>query len=143
LFSEGVDAMEVKVKQLEKFKFEVKARSHSLICDQPVENGGDDRGMTPPELMLASLGACAEFYAVQYLRTRKLHDGGVEVKVTAEKLTHPARLGNFKIHVDSPVALSSEQIEGLRRSVHHCLIHNTLLSAPSVEIELECEPAAL
>jgi hypothetical protein len=29
--------------------------------DQPVENGGDDSAMTPPELFLASLGSCAAF----------------------------------------------------------------------------------
>jgi len=136
--------MKVKVKQLEKFRFSVEARSHVVVCDQPAENGGDDSGMTPPELMLASLGTCAEFYAVQYLRTRKLEDRGVEVTVTAEKLMQPARLGNFNIHVTCPTMLSTEQTEGLRRSVHHCLIHNTLLSAPEVEIELSVgEPAVL
>ena len=128
--------MEVRIKQIDKFKFNVEARSHSVICDQPIDNGGGDAGMTPPELMLASLGACAEFYAVQYLRTRKIDDHGVEVTVKAEKLMQPARLGNFRIHVTCPAALSAEQTEGLRRSVHHCLIHNTLLSVPSVEIEL-------
>jgi putative redox protein len=134
--------MEVKVKQIDKFKFNIEARSHAVICDQPMENGGEDAGMTPPELMLASLGACAEFYAVQYLRTRKLDDRGVEVAVSAEKLMQPARLGNFRIHVTCPAVLSAEQTEGLRRSVHHCLIHNTLLSTPSVEIELAVgEPA--
>jgi putative redox protein len=128
--------MEVKVKQMDRFKFNIGARSHSVISDQPTENGGEDVGMTPPELMLASLGACAEFYAVQYLRTRKLNDCGVEATVTAEKLMQPARLGNFRIHVTCPAELSAEQTEGLRRSVHHCLIHNTLLSSPSIEIEL-------
>ena len=128
--------MEIKVKQIDRFKFNIEARSHSIICDQPLENGGEDAGMTPPELMLASLGTCAEFYAVQYLRTRKLDDRGVEVRVTAEKLMQPARLGNFQIHVTCPAGLTAEQTEGLRRSVHHCLIHNTLLSVPTVGIEL-------
>jgi putative redox protein len=135
--------MEIKVRQIDKFKFNVQARSHSVICDQPAENGGEDAGMTPPELMLASLGTCAEFYAVQYLRTRKLEDRGVEVTVTAEKLMQPARLGNFRIHVTCPAALSPEQTEGLRRSVHHCLIHNTLLSVPAMEIELAVPEAML
>jgi uncharacterized OsmC-like protein len=134
--------MEVKVKQIDKFKFNVKARSHAVISDQPTENGGEDEGMTPPELMLASLGACAEFYAVQYLRTRKLDERGVEVTVAAEKLMQAARLGNFRIHVACPAALSAEQTEGLRRSVHHCLIHNTMLSLPRIDIELAVgEPA--
>src|ERR1700761_592648 len=67
--------MEVKVKQIDRFKFSVQARAHLMICDQPLENGGEDAGMTPPELLLGSLGTCAEFYAVQYLRARRRSDG--------------------------------------------------------------------
>jgi uncharacterized OsmC-like protein len=136
--------MEVKVSHLGQVKFNIQSRSHSILCDQPTENGGEDSAMTPPELMLASLGSCAAFYAAQYLKARKLAESGVEVSVTAEKLKHPARLGNFNIHVVCPVALSEEQTEGLMRSVHHCLIHGTLLSPPEVKIEVAIgEPVAV
>ena len=134
--------MEVKVHHLDQVRFSIEARSHSIICDQPAENGGEDTGMTPPKLMLASLGSCAAFYAVQYLKTRNLAQTGVEVTVTAEKLKPPARLGNFRIQVVSPVSLTEEQTEGLMRSVHHCLIHNTLLSPPEIAIELVTKQAA-
>ena len=133
--------MEVKIKHLDQVKFAIQSRSHSIVCDQPAENGGEDSGMTPPELLLASLGSCAAFYAVQYLKTRNLAESGVEVSVTAEKLKSPARLGNFQIRVACPVSLSEAQTEGLMRSVHQCLIHNTLLSPPEIAIELTtCEP---
>lgn len=128
--------MEVKVFHLGQVKFKIQARSHTVLCDQPVENGGEDTAMTPPELMLASLGSCAAFYAVQYLKTRNLANSGVEVSVTSDKLKSPARLGNFNIRVACPVDLNEEQTEGLMRSVRHCLIHNTLLSPPEIKIEL-------
>jgi putative redox protein len=128
--------MEVKVSHLDGVRFNIQARAHTVVCDQPTENGGQDAGMTPPELMLASLGSCAAFYAVQYLKTRNLADSGVEVSVTAEKLKPPARLGNFRIQVACPVPLNEAQRDGLMRSVHSCLIHNTLLSPPQIEIEL-------
>ena len=134
--------MEVKVSHLGQVKFNIQSRSHSIICDQPADNGGEDTAMTPPELMLASLGSCAAFYAVQYLKCRNLAEAGVEVSVTADKLKAPARLGNFNIHVECPVALDEEQTEGLMRSVRHCLIHNTLLSPPEVKIELAVHQAA-
>jgi uncharacterized OsmC-like protein len=134
--------MEVKITHLDHVKFAIQSRSHTIVCDQPAENGGEDSGMTPPELLLASLGSCAAFYAVQYLKTRNLAQSGVEVSITAEKLKQPARLGNFRIHVVSPVSLTEEQTEGLMRSVHACLIHNTLLTPPEIKIELEiCELA--
>ena len=136
--------MEVKVSHLGQVKFSIQSRSHTILCEQPHENGGEDTAMTPPELMLASLGSCAAFYAVQYLKTRHLAESGVEVRVTAEKLTPPARLGKFNIHVTCPVALSQEHTEGLMRSVHACLIHNTLMSPPEVHIELHMsEPVSV
>ncbi|MGO9324970.1 MAG: OsmC family protein [Terracidiphilus sp.] len=128
--------MEVKVCQIEGVKFDIQARSHRIVCDQPAENGGTDCGMTPPEFLLASLGSCAAFYAAEYLRTRNLAKSGLEVSVTAEKLLKPARLGNFRVLVTSPVALTAEQSEGMMRSVHHCLVHNTLLSLPEINIEI-------
>jgi len=128
--------MEVRITHLDQVKFAIHARSHTILCDQPTDNGGEDSGMTPPELLLASLGSCAAFYAVQYLKTRSLDDRGVEVTVTAEKLKQPSRIGNFRIEVVCPVSLSEDQKEGLMRSVHHCLVHNTLLTPPEVRIEL-------
>ena len=135
--------MEIKVNTLDHFKFAIQSRSHSIICDQPLENGGHDAGMTPPELLLASLGSCAQFYALQYLRARNLDDREIQVTVSAEKLKQPARLGNFVIQVTCPAELTAEQTEGLRRSVHLCLIHNTLLSQPEIHIELAVGEAAL
>jgi uncharacterized OsmC-like protein len=128
--------MEVKVSQIEGVRFDIQARSHKIVSDQPSENGGADSGMTPPELLLASLGSCAAFYAAEYLRTRKLAQSGVEVSVTAEKLLKPARLGEFHVMVTSPVSLTAEQTESMMRCVHSCLVHNTLLSPPEIKIEI-------
>jgi uncharacterized OsmC-like protein len=128
--------MEVKVTTFDHMRFAVKTRSHTLICDRPAENGGEDSGMTPPELMLASLGTCAAFYAAQYLKARNLATSGVADSVIADKLTQPTRLGNFRVHVTCPVALTDEQNKALMRSVHQCLIRNTLVSQPEILIEL-------
>jgi putative redox protein len=128
--------MEVKITHLDHVKFSIQSRSHTIISDQPMENGGEDTGMTPPELLLASFGSCVAFYAAQYLKSRNLAETGVEVTVTAEKLKQPARVGNFLVHVSCPVVLTDEQQTAMMRSVHQCLIHNTLLTTPEIKIEL-------
>ena len=135
--------MEVKITHIDQVKFSVQARSHTILCDQPAENGGADEGITPPEFLLASLGSCAAFYAVQYLKTRNLEHHGVEVSVTAEKLKNPGRVGNFQIRVKCPTPLTEDQTEGVMRSVHHCLVHNTLLNPPEIKIELVVGEALL
>jgi uncharacterized OsmC-like protein len=134
--------MEVKITHLDQVKFAIQARSHSILCDQPAENGGEDSGMTPPEFLLAALGSCAAFYAVQYLKTRDLALSGVEVSVSAEKLKQPPRLGNFRIIIVCPVPLTEAHREGMMRAVHACLIHNTLLTPPQIAIELTAKEAS-
>jgi uncharacterized OsmC-like protein len=116
--------------------FTVEARGHRVICDQPVANGGADTGMTPPEFLLASLGTCAAYYAVQYLRTRSLPAEGLRVRVSAEKGTAPARLVSFRIEI-AISDLEEKHKNGVLRAVNSCLIHNTLLYSPAIEIELE------
>lgn len=128
--------MEITTKHLGRALFETRARQHVIQSDQPAENGGEDSAMTPPELFLAGLGSCAAYYAAQFLKVRKLADHGVEVSVTAEKLKDPVRLGMFHIQVRSPIALTPDQVLGMERSVHRCLIHQTLLSNPEIEIDM-------
>jgi len=124
--------MEVVIQHLGKVKFEARAGSHTLISDQPAANGGEDSGMTPPELLLSALGTCAGYYAAQYLAARSLSSEGLEIRVTAEKAAQPARLGSFRIEVTMP-ALDEKHQAGLDRAVKACLIHNTLLHTPEIE----------
>jgi len=134
--------MEVNVKFLKDVKMEVAARQHTLVCDQPAENGGSDEGMTPPELFLASLGTCAAFYALAYLKKKGLPREGTSVRVTAAKAGPPARLDFFRIEVKIPLALSATDRAGVEQAIHHCLIHNTLLKPPSIQIDLQAPAAA-
>jgi putative redox protein len=113
-------------------KFEAIARGHRVVSDQPPANGGSDAGMTPPELLLASLGTCAGFYAAQYLKLHSLSADGLEINVTAEKAKAPARLDRFRIEVTVP-SLPERHEAGILRAVNACLIHNTLLNAPAIE----------
>lgn len=133
--------MEVHVRQTDGVRFAIEAGKHTVISDQPEDNGGRDTGMTPPELLLASLGSCAAFYAAQYLKARNLAHIGVEVSVTAEKVKQPARLDNFQVSVTSPVALTEDQAQAMYRSVHQCLVHNTMVSTPQIEIRIMAERA--
>lgn len=128
--------MEVIVHHLGGVKFEAAARGHRVLCDQPVENRGADSGITPPEFLLASLGTCAGYYAAEYMRTRGLAEDGLQVRVVAEKASGPARLASFRIEVHVP-ELGPQHEAGILRAVKACLIHNTLLHAPAIEIALE------
>ena len=129
--------VEVTVEHLGGVQFEIRARQHRIACDQPAENGGFDEGMTPPELLLASLGSCAGFYAAQYLKKHHLATEGTVVHVSAGKDTNPPRMNDFRIQVEIPPGISDEHQERIEQAVRHCLIHNTLLVPPSISLEIK------
>ena len=130
--------LEVTVDHLGAVQFEIKARQHNIVSDQPPENGGYDEGMTPPELLLASLASCAGFYAAQYQRKFKLATEGTHVRVLADKVKEPvARIDNFRIEIETPLELTDQHRAGVERAVHHCLIHNTLLHPPAISIDIK------
>lgn len=136
--------MEITVEHLGAVQFEIKTRGHSIVSDQPVSSGGYDEGMTPPELLLASLGSCAGYYAAEYLRKNKLASEGTKVRVTCEKVSKPvARMTDFVIEVNAPVELSEEQLKGMEAAVEHCLVHNTLLNPPKIAIKAAGMQAAV
>lgn len=115
-------------------QFEIQARDHRIVSDQPESNKGADTGMTPPELLLASLGSCAGYYAVEYLRARGL-PLEIRVRMNAEKAVHPARIGKIRLDLHVP-DLDERHRQGLMRAVHACLVHNTLSHPPEIEYVL-------
>jgi putative redox protein len=116
-------------------RFETIVGRHRIITDQPVSAGGTDGGPTPPELLLASLGACAGHYAVEYLCARSLPLSGLEISVLAQKATNPTRLASFCVEVGLP-GIGERHKQGLLRAVKACLIHNTLEAGPVIEVEV-------
>jgi uncharacterized OsmC-like protein len=75
------------------------------------------------------------FYAAQYLKTRSLPTEPLAIKVAGEKVPQPARVGRFHVEVTAP-ALSEQHQAGLMRAMKACLIHNTLLHGPEIEVKL-------
>jgi putative redox protein len=131
-----VETVNVTVKYDDQVRFVAEARDHRVVCDQPVANKGSDKGMTPPEFLLASLGTCAGYYAVEYLHARSLPTTGLEVKVEAGKASAPARLDQFQITVHTP-GLEERHRLGVLRAVKTCLVHNTLVHQPSITVDVQ------
>ena len=138
--------MEVRIRHGKGKQTEAFARFHRIVCDQPFDDGGTDRGMTPPELMLSALGCCAMHYAAEYLSARGLPLEGVELRVSAEKGERPVRLTNIGITVVAP-QLTDRTRQGLLNAVEACLLYRTLQHPPALKIKavpaVSARPAGL
>ena len=72
--------------------YRVAVGGHQLTIDQPAAAGGEDRGPTPLQLLVAGLVASTAHYAGSYLDRHGLSREGllVEGDFDMPKTTHPA-----------------------------------------------------
>lgn len=127
--------MNVKVRCLGGTKFEMTAGAHKVLSDQPFDNDGTDSAMTPPELFLSSLGACAAYYAEEHLRVRGLPDEDLELRISALKGETPSRIATIQIDVIAP-GLTQRHRDGLLRAIDACPITNTLHIPPHMAVHV-------
>jgi uncharacterized OsmC-like protein len=120
----------------------VRIGNHDLVFDQPrTVAGGEDRGPSPLDALVASVGVCAHYSAAAYLHARGLSTADLIVEIEANKEPTPApRSGRLGIKVRVPAGLSDQQVTGIERAIRRCPAYGTLVHQPSVEIVVEPSP---
>jgi putative redox protein len=106
-------------------KHDVQMRSHTLVADEPKDEGGDDSGPSPQELLAASLASCTAITIEMYAKRKGWELGDVAVHVEYE----PAQRGSptrFRMVVDFPKELPEEQRERLMQIGAKCPVHRVL-----------------
>jgi putative redox protein len=117
--------MKASAKQRSKFQHDVKVRAHALTADEPEDQGGDDMGPSPQELLAASLASCTAITMEMYAKRKGWNVDGLEVDVDYQ----PAERGcvtRFELVMKMPAHLSEEQVEKLQVIAAKCPIHRTL-----------------
>ena len=116
---------------------------HHLIADEPVAYGGTDRGLSPYQLLAASLGACTSMTLRMYARRKKWPLDGVSVDVTHDRMhaqdapsPGTERIDRFRREITLTGPLDDEQRARLREIADKCPVHRTLEAGAKVETVL-------
>lgn len=117
-------------------RFSITARDHTLVVDQPLEDGGTDTAPTPTELFVAGLASCVAFYARRYLARHDLPTDGLAVTATYSIALRPARVAEIKIEIDLPDGIPAQRRDALLAVASHCTVHNSLVDPPAVSVAL-------
>jgi uncharacterized OsmC-like protein len=118
--------------------YRIATRSHDLLVDQPVVDGGQDLAPTPVELMVGSVASCVAFYVGRYLRRHQLDAVGFGVRAEFAMATdRPARVGDIRLAIRVPSGVPDDRREALMAVASHCTVHNTLRQPPEVTITLD------
>jgi len=117
--------MRAVARQTKGFTHQLKVREHTLTADEPKEEGGDDAGPSPQELLAASLASCTAITMEMYAQRKGWNTDGMEIDVdyTPADRGSPTR---FNLVMRMPAHLSDEQVEKLRVIAAKCPIHRTL-----------------
>jgi putative redox protein len=141
-----MNEVRVKLPLKDVFRTQITCGKHTIIADEPESAGGKDSGMSPYELLLAALGACAAMTLKLYIERKKWPITDVEVLLSFDRIhiddcescvkeegssdqevQHISRL----IFVTGDV--TEEQKERLLYIAGRCPVHITLHSDPHVE----------
>lgn len=114
----------------------VKVRGHRILTDQPLEDGGTDEGMTPVEMLVASLGSCIGYFAVRFCQRHKIETAGLRVAMEWEYSEQPHRIGSMAAHVHLPVKLDSMMRDRLQKVLDGCTVHNSIQITPKIAVRL-------
>jgi len=103
----------------------VQVRDHQLTVDEMLDQGGEDTGPDPQELLAVSLASCTAITIEMYAARKGWDIGHVEVAVEYT----PAERGcptKFELVIRLPDDLPEEHAERLRVIAAKCPVHRTL-----------------
>jgi putative redox protein len=107
------------------FKHRVEMGHHWITADEPEDDGGDDEGPSPQDLLAGSLASCTAITIEMYAKRKGWDIGEIAVDVNYE----PAQRGSptkFSMKVMLPKELPEDQRERLMQIAAKCPVHRTL-----------------
>ena len=123
--SQSTAAMRAVARRRESLTHDVKIGRHALTSDEPEEQGGQNTGPSPQELLAASLASCTAVTMEMYAERKGWNVDGLEV----EARYSPAERGcptRFELVMRMPAHLDEEQVERLQVIAAKCPVHRTL-----------------
>ncbi|WP_447601305.1 OsmC family protein [Nitrospira sp. Nam80] len=117
-------------------RFDITAGNHTIITDQPVEDGGADAGMSPVELFVGSLASCVAYFVGRFCARHGIPREGLAVEAEWEMAEKPHRVGRIALAIHLPHPVTVEQRERLLKVAHGCTVHQSIAVPAKVIIEL-------
>ena len=106
----------IRIRQLGGKQLLGSARTHSLVTDRPLEQGGTDIGFTSGEMLLLAIGSCATGSLRNYLEMRGTPCAGIEADVFFEP-TVPGARDRVVIELHVPESMLAAGVDAIRTAV--------------------------
>ena len=128
--------MKMAISYLEGWRFSSKCRSHEIISDQPMEEDGQDTGMTPVEMFISSIGCCMGIYAKMFCDRHKIPMEDMNIVLEWNMTKNPSRVGELQAKIVFKKNIDPDLQQGIIRMVKHCTVHNTMNNPPEINVSI-------
>lgn len=115
------------------YNFKVKSKGYEFLIDI------DGNGITPPDVLLASLASCVGVYIRKYADGANLGIKTIKVGVEGDlgkAAPYYFRKISVKVRLDG-IDLDERRKSALLAFLKNCPVHNTLKMTPEIAIDLE------
>ena len=128
-----------------KFSQRVRAGRHMLVADEPVAAGGNDRGLSPYELLSAALGACTSMTLRLYAAQKQWPLEKISVSLRHDKIhasdcaeceTREGKIDRIEREITLSGDLDDAQRQRLLEIADRCPVHRTLHAEVNVRTAL-------
>jgi len=110
-------------------------KGFTVHTDQPAPLG-QASGPSPSDLFLASIGACAGFYALRFCQERQIDTAGLRLRLSTEKDAATGRLGLVRLAIELPAGFPEKYHAAIVRSTEQCSVKRTIATPPRFETEV-------
>ena len=116
-----------------KYYTEVVAGENTLITDEPIDKGGQNKGFNPLEILATSLASCTAATLRMYIDRKEWQVEKIDVEVELENFPL-TKMAIFKRNISFEGAnLDEEQMKRLNTIADACPVHKILTN----EIEIQ------
>lgn len=109
---------------------EAEYKGFTVSSDQPVDAGGDGCAPSPFDLFLASLGTCAGFFMLTFLKQRGIDPAGSGVTMTTERDPEKGLIGRILFELHLPDGFPEKYEQAVVRAVGQCTVKRHIEDPP-------------
>jgi putative redox protein len=113
-----------------------RVRQHTVLCDRPVEKGGEDQGPMGGEVLLMGLGGCFMSNLLAAAKAREVPASNMSVEVVGLLAEAPSRFSEIELRVSGDVQDRDVMSKLVTIAERGCLVANTLRNAVKLSVTL-------
>lgn len=120
----------------EKFLTKVTAGNHTIYTDEPIDKGGEDKGVNPLELLASSLATCTAATLKMYVELKQWEVPTIDVEVILENNNKSGEALFERSISFGDANLTEDQQKRLLFIAERCPIHKLLHGKIEVKTEI-------